>query len=288
MYHSINTSQQVLTKLCTAINQLQLQVNEVKDEMARMQPAGAAPRASPATAASAEIMRSEILSEVRSAVSSVTQDVDAVKRDIAVLKLSSSSSSSAASGGLQNNMQTAEVEALVRKETDANSKKQRDLLEALLTAKYDRMIARSIQDASDAQRRELMCKVDSSNQDLAAAMEARMQQVMQLTGQLQQMLHMQQQEIASTKQALLHLQSHVQAQSQQAATMTTNTMNTMNTNTNMTSIPEAAAAELAEFDGSELVIHEKLDAAGQPVVELQVAKKQGRGRPLGSKKTKAP
>lgn len=254
MYNSIASSQQVLNKICVAVNHLQGKYKEIQDDISMMKCDGKyvnANRCSMAAAAHVapdDSLKNVVMQDVRNMMSNFQSELDSIRKDVAVLKLAPRSSPASTS-----TTPPPDMDAFVKRECEASSKKQRDLLEALLTAKYDRMITRSVQDACENQRRELLCRVDSTNQDLASSMETRIQHAIQVTSaQFQQQLHMQQQQIA-------HLQAIV---------------------TQLQTAPpppaEPAASQPAEADISNLVINETKDEQGRNVVELQIKKSRGR------------
>jgi hypothetical protein len=68
---------------------------------------------------------------------------------------------------------TSSIEVHIRKECETSAKKHRDLLEALLTTKYDRMIGKSVQDICETQRQELLTRIRSCQDDVLAVVDMR-------------------------------------------------------------------------------------------------------------------
>jgi hypothetical protein len=196
MYNSVASSQQMLIKVCAVVNQLQSQVKEVKEAVGSVTTLGATTTEVTNGGKTKHIEHSDY---VRTSLHNFATDLEVVKRDLAQLKaehllLASKLSNNGSSSTNGNSttpaagLSSGDIEALVKKECDVTAKKQRELLEALLSAKYDKMISRCVQEACDNQRRELLCKLDSSNHDTAAALEVRLQHVMQLIYQQSQVI----------------------------------------------------------------------------------------------------
>ena len=163
MYQAVNSSQAVLTRLCVTVNKLQSNVSALRDEVStlRSDPPAAVARAAP-------IVHKPDDDAVKHRMDIIASDVDALKRDVASLKLTPSTAPPVDHATWSN----AEIEAYVRKECETNAKRQRDLLEALLTARYDRHVNRAVQDATETLRAEIRDLVAES----AALVSSRQQQ----------------------------------------------------------------------------------------------------------------
>jgi hypothetical protein len=208
MYSSISTAQHVLNRLCVTVNQLQGSLKDVQDELHRRSSTSGVVASSPSpdNNNTSNLERSMLTKRV----DNLTQDVEHMKKELAsgIQQAMASSSKPAAlppSGG--------ELDTVVRRECEASVKKQRDLLEALLTAKYDKLVARCVQDGIDNLRKELLCRMDTMSHDLSGAIDARLQQVQQAVGKgpAAQQLQSMQQQIQQVQQQMATLQQQLNA-----------------------------------------------------------------------------
>lgn len=153
MYQTINSSQTVLSRLCVTVNQLQQAYNEIRSELQRfnaaqsqVKPSGTAP---PGKA-------SEFKVDFKVRLDAMANDIDCLRKDVAILQVSTPVGTCPP---LQQ-QGVKDIDAAVRRECEACMRKQRDLIEALLTAKCERLIVRSVQDAGQDLRRELADMVE--------------------------------------------------------------------------------------------------------------------------------
>jgi hypothetical protein len=157
MFQNMNTSQAVLTRLCVTVRGLQNSLNTLREEVIHHQ----APVA-PQQQGKGQLSTVDDAA-IKTRIEAIAHDLDALKRDVATLKVSQVASPNPSSSTLpptpasqdSASYSNAQIEALVRKECETHAKRQRDLMEALLTARYDRQIARSIQDALDTMRQDV-------------------------------------------------------------------------------------------------------------------------------------
>ncbi len=161
MYQTINSSQAVLTRLCVTVSKLQSSMNTLRDEIVAVKTSSSSVVPQPAHSLKGGD------DAIQRRIDGIVHDIDVIKREIATLKVAQQPSqetqqlqSPACDTASPTTYTNTELEAIVRKECETHAKRQRDLLEALLTARYDRQINRTVQDAVESMRKEV--------QDIAA------------------------------------------------------------------------------------------------------------------------
>lgn len=246
MYHTVAASQQVLNKICTAVNSLQAQVQEIRsdiDAVQRREQPGARTPASTTTQMD------------------LSKELESLAREVAAMRMVS-----------QQQQQQQHVVALddkvavamVRKECDAAFKKQHDLLEALLTAKCEKMVARCVQEACDVQRRELVCKVESACQDVVATLEPRIKEAATLEPRIKEATTMCSQLQAAQFQLAAQLSSQLLLPSQSANISSCSSMTPATKPTDVSDghppTETTSASDSPEADRVELVVSKKAAA----------------------------
>jgi chromosome segregation ATPase len=172
MYTSIHGSQQMLVSLCNAVNRMQQRLSELEDKLSQSPPPSAVTTVTTVTTGEREKaqdsfkiandlqnMMTESLASMRSSIATLAGEIDSVK-------------SASSLNNNNNNKNTQEVHELVRREAENSAKKQRDLLEAILGAKFERQVAAAVQAATDRQREEVMAKFAGLEQQLAQLADA--------------------------------------------------------------------------------------------------------------------
>lgn len=185
MYNSVCSSQHALASACQALNKLQVRVLEL-EKVVQTSISSVGDTSSnnninsnnnnnniDAMKAMVQSMVTNVVQDVlRAPLEGIRKDIESCRRDMEQSTISNKSSSSPPIN------ETSSIEVHIRKECETSAKKHRDLLEALLTTKYDRMIAKSVQDICETQRQELLTRIRSCQDDVLAVVDMRIAELL--------------------------------------------------------------------------------------------------------------
>jgi hypothetical protein len=281
-------TQSVLSRLCVAVNSLHASHNELRRDVSILMGNDdkSLKNVTTANTTSSNNNNNNNNNNVSQKLDALTSDLAVVKRELQRLRDDAAALPPPPSAAVGSNTTdaSAAIEQACRRECEAQSKKQRDLLEALLTAKYDRLVSKTVQEACDGQRKEIICRMESACQESESRTQLSYTTLHRAFEALQQQMILQAHQLQQLTAAVSSASSASHAIVDSSPSLAPEDVQKQDVDVDETT--SSTAAQLATaMSIRDLVINEVTDESGAPVVEISVKRGGGcGGRGKGKRK----